>query len=595
MAYLILTIAAIVPVGATEAQLPTDLDLTELRALPVQHDGRWMPLDTVARDTVKSITGTTHHNGIDPVLMLLAWTFDAPTWGEQPLITIANAELRKELGLSPSQTVFTYATLREHRPLIALIHGLRDVRGRKLDPLEKKAQSIFTKLQNLSDVFAGQVIRPIPDPNEASGRWAPLSSEAVMQRDDCRDTLAAWRDMREAFLARDTQRFNATNKTFVAALAKLPAEYRPAPSLIATELQYNQTAPFTRAWEILSAAAVLAFLALLLRHRAADLVTLLVMIAGFLALTWGLYLRWQIAGRIPAANMFESLLFLSWGASAFAIISTLVFHQRVIPLTASGLGAVALILADNLPLDGFIRPIPPVLLDTIWMSIHVPVIMVSYAVLALAVIIAHVELIALALAARKREFIDAVDRLHYWFIHVGSILLFVGIFTGSMWASSSWGRYWGWDPKEVWSLIAFLCYLVTLHERREHGRRSGWRLLLGPVLTAIVLVLVGSQFAHLSGAMLIGLVVAGLIVLFFVLARGHMAVVVKSIVSFWMIVMTYVGVNYVLGIGLHTYGFGTGAVVHYMFLLGSLDLALVVACYALHLLLRPKTAVAAAA
>jgi cytochrome c biogenesis factor len=105
--------------------------------------------------------------------------------------------------------------------------------------------------------------------------------------------------------------------------------------------------------------------------------------------------------------------------------------------------------------------------------------------------------------------------LLYWYTQVGSILLITGILTGSIWAASSWGRYWGWDPKEVWSLVAFLAYLAILHGRFER--------LIGPFGVAAL-----------------------------------------SIVAFWSVLMTYVGVNYVLASGLHSYGFGGSGVVRWM-------------------------------
>ncbi len=105
--------------------------------------------------------------------------------------------------------------------------------------------------------------------------------------------------------------------------------------------------------------------------------------------------------------------------------------------------------------------------------------------------------------------------LLYWYTMVGSILLVAGIMTGSMWAAESWGRYWGWDPKEVWSLVAFLAYMAILHARAER--------LIGPF-----------------------------------------GVAAWSIVAFQTILMTYLGVNFVLASGLHSYGFGESNVVRAM-------------------------------
>jgi len=93
---------------AGRAAVPAGLDAGAIRSLVLQHDGRWPPLDTVARDLVQSVTGTQSFRGQDPVLVLLAWTFDPEAWRREPLIRIKNAELRRELKLPPSKRVFSY-------------------------------------------------------------------------------------------------------------------------------------------------------------------------------------------------------------------------------------------------------------------------------------------------------------------------------------------------------------------------------------------------------------------------------------------------------------------------------------------------------
>jgi ABC-type transport system involved in cytochrome c biogenesis permease subunit len=174
-----------------------------------------------------------------------------------------------------------------------------------------------------------------------------------------------------------------------------------------------------------------------------------------------------------------------------------------------------MLLTDLLPMDGFIHPIAPVLSGTPWLAIHVPIIMVGYSVLALWVIIAHMQIVFSALGARRADMVEKMADLNYWYMFIGSILLIAGILTGSIWAASSWGRYWGWDPKEVWSLVAFLAYMAIMHGRVD-------RIL------------------------------------------GRFGVAALSIVAFQTILMTYLGVNYVLGTGLHSYGFGNSPIVTWM-------------------------------
>jgi ABC-type transport system involved in cytochrome c biogenesis permease subunit len=156
------------------------------------------------------------------------------------------------------------------------------------------------------------------------------------------------------------------------------------------------------------------------------------------------------------------MLFLAWGVGFFAVVAYAFLRNRIVVLNAAVMAALTMALTDLLPIDRFIHPIAPVLAGTPWLAIHVPIIMVGYSVLALGLVVAHMQIGFTIFAPRKVEVIDRMYDLLYWYMFVGSILLLAGILTGSMWAASSWGRYWGWDPKEVWSLVAFLAYMTIL-------------------------------------------------------------------------------------------------------------------------------------
>jgi len=181
-------------------------------------------------------------------------------------------------------------------------------------------------------------------------------------------------------------------------------------------------------------------------------------------------------------------------------------------------------LTDLLPMDGFIHPVAPVLAGTPWLAIHVPIIMVSYAILALGLVVAHLQIGFTIFAPDRPERADRMYDLLYWYILVGTLFLIAGIITGSMWAASSWGRYWGWDPKEVWSLVAFLAYMGILHARLDR-------------------------------------------------VIGRFGVAAVSIVAFQTILMTYLGVNFVLATGKHAYAMGDTPVVAWMLLVAGLEAA----------------------
>ena len=221
-------------------------------------------------------------------------------------------------------------------------------------------------------------------------------------------------------------------------------------------------------------------------------------------------------------------MFLAWGVGLFAFVAVVFFHNRLVIFNAGAMSALVVLLTDVLPMDRFIHPMPPVLSGTPWLAIHVPIIMVSYSLLALAALVAHMRLGLEIFAPQRADAAATIDEAHYWYVQAGSILLIVGILTGSIWAASSWGRYWGWDPKEVWSLIAFLAYMAILH-----GRMDRW---LGPV-----------------------------------------GVAAASVMAFGTILMTYVGVNYVLAAGLHSYGFGGSNVAKWLAVVAIAEVGFVAA------------------
>ena len=225
----------------------------------------------------------------------------------------------------------------------------------------------------------------------------------------------------------------------------------------------------------------------------------------------GIVMRCLIAGRPPVTNMYESIIWVSFAVSFFGMIFFVRYRTPVYLLAALPVTLVALLLVHQMPIamPSSIDPLVPVLRDNFWLTIHVLTITLSYAAFALAMGFGH---ILLWRYARNPAIARADSPMHFWLYRVlqlGVLLLAAGTILGGVWANYSWGRFWGWDPKETWALIALLCYLTALH-----GRLAGW----------------WTEF---------GLVVA-------------------SVICFLAVLMAWYGVNFVLGKGLHSYGFGIG-------------------------------------
>jgi cytochrome c-type biogenesis protein CcsB len=315
-----------------------------------------------------------------------------------------------------------------------------------------------------------------------------------------------------AYSQADSFQFSRASKLLGEALRSLSPKIYPPEQRLHLEYFANHLEAFYRALWLYALAFVVLLIAHL-RERGAILRRLGVTVA-VLAIALhasGIALRCMIGGRPPVTNMYESIIWVSFAVSVFGLIFFLRYRTLVYLLAALPATSLALMLVHQMPIamPASIDPLVPVLRDNFWLTIHVLTITLSYAAFLLACGFGHILLFRYAKnpsSARK----DAP--MHFWLyrvIQLGVLLLATGTILGGVWANYSWGRFWGWDPKETWALIALLCYITTLH-----GRLAGW----------------WTQF---------GLVVA-------------------SVVCFLAVLMAWYGVNFVLGKGLHSYGFGIG-------------------------------------
>jgi cytochrome c-type biogenesis protein CcsB len=482
--------------------VPEAATVNQLHTLPVQHDGRTMPLDTLARESVWKVTGMTSWVRLDPVAMVLGWTFAPQEWAAAPIVKIGDGDLAEAIGASKRLRFASFNDLVANNELRQIVNLARvaSQQEQPLTSLQESGLELEQRLVTLQGFLNRQAIRPLPTSDDPVHRWAVP------------DGLAS---------AEDLVRISGE-------LGANPPSLYPVEGAMAKEVRYNRVRPTRLAWWILLPAAILAAISWRRANPLLDRLAAAGLLAGFAVMTWGIAARWQAAGRIPASNMYESLLFMAWGVGLFAFFAALFIRNRLVIFNAAAMSALVILLTDVLPMDPFIHPMPPVLSGTPWLAIHVPIIMVSYSLLALAALVAHMRVGLEIFAPDRHEAAATMDETHYWYVQVGSILLIAGILTGSIWAASSWGRYWGWDPKEVWSLIAFLAYMAILH-----GRVDKW---LSPFWVAAA-----------------------------------------SIMAFGTILMTYLGVNYVLAAGLHSYGFGQSKVATWLVIAGVAETAFVIA------------------
>lgn len=480
-----------------------------LKDIPVQSGGRMKPLDTLARESVRAVTGKASWQGEEPVLTVMDWWADPERTQQADLIFLTDVQAKAELGLDTERRWFSARELLANGRLAERREQIqRRLRNdEELPKSDRAIRQLMERIVLLAALADGSGLKIVPHPGGMEQPWSgldevPESSPAMKASQHLREELR---------YHRPGARLAAVE--FKSEMARLGPG--PSSEKIQKELWYNSKHPFRAAW-VLYLSAFLVLIAGSGQSVSGNLHRLGMSLAatGFLVHLYGFYLRCSIAGRPPVTNMYESVIWVALGAVGFAFALRLRSPRGIYLPAACGCATLCLILADSLPsvLDPSIHPLTPVLRSNYWLTVHVLSITLGYAAFLLALGIGHV---ALWKAANQspRESVDPIHDAVYKSVQLGVLFLAAGTILGGVWANDSWGRFWGWDPKEVWALIALLGYLAILH-----GRYAGWLRKFG--------------------------------------------VTAWSVLAFQGVMMAWYGVNYVLGAGLHSYGFGTGGGVY---------------------------------
>jgi cytochrome c-type biogenesis protein CcsB len=507
---------------AVTAALPAvaDTDLMPLSTLAVQEGGRHKPLDTFARETARRVsgarafTGGERVEGLEPAEWVVSLLSDPERWRGEPIFRVTHAALRERLALPAGQDRFTFQELAEHGPLLEAVEEVQE-RMRidpdaRLDPVEQEIAALYGTLSTVAAIFSGDGLRVVPNPAAEDGTWLSVAALGTMKGSAAGILRRQVGDLAVASRQGDREGLAAAARALSRSLREAAPSAYPSAAALEREVRYNRLKPFRVSWLLYLGGFLALLVAVAVRTRVTAALALGFVLLGFAMNTYGMVLRTLVAGRAPVTNMYETVVFAAWGAVLLALLFERRSRTRVATACASGLAVIALILADNVPImDGSITPLVPVLRDNTWLTLHVLTITLGYAAFLLGLGLGHVNLGLHLFGRRQAALLKSLSQLLYRSLQVGTLFLAVGTLLGGVWASYSWGRFWGWDPKETWALIALLGYLALLH-----GRLLGWIRDFG-------------------------------------LAVG-------AILGFLLVLMAWYGVNFVLGTGLHSYGFGVG-------------------------------------
>jgi cytochrome c-type biogenesis protein CcsB len=515
----------------------SNLDFKQWGLLAIQGGGRRKPMDTFAKETLIRVTGRSAYTDKtgrtwrpnDFVLSALTETHD---WKNEPIVLISSGQLVEQLGLDKAQRRFSFAQLTGSAELQRLTTEAQALRRaeKPLTRVQQEALSVSDRLTLLARVMDARVLLIVPAPANETDPWVEPGAGGSRYYADAQlaPIQTQLQTVANAYVQGDGFNLNRAANQLRENLRALSPSIYPRDQQLRLEYFYNHFEAFYRAiWCYGIALVILITAHLRKRGRALQNIGVAVALLGLVFQAAGIVMRCMIAGRPPVTNMYESIIWVSFAVSFFGMIFFVRYRAPMYLLAALPVTLIALLLVHQMPIamPSSIDPLVPVLRDNFWLTIHVLTITLSYAAFALAMGFGH---ILLWRYARDPAGARADAPMHFWLYRVlqlGVLLLAAGTILGGVWANYSWGRFWGWDPKETWALIALLCYILALH-----GRLAGW----------------WTQF---------GLAVA-------------------SVVCFLAVLMAWYGVNFVLGKGLHSYGFGIGGETYVTIFVG-LDLLFV--------------------
>ncbi|HSH52154.1 MAG TPA: c-type cytochrome biogenesis protein CcsB [Bacteroidales bacterium] len=481
--------------------------------------GRTKPLYTLSHDILRKLSRKTTINNYSPMQVFLGLYFDFGQWQHYPLINVSNDEIKKIIELSSEYAAFSdfvdiqqnYYHLRHYvdeantKPI-----GLRSKFDKEIIKIDERLNVCFM-------IYTGEFLKIFPV-NDSLKRWYNPANAHLIVSD--KEYAAFIRSMIPQFRAELKAQNTESAIKIIGAIQKFQqqkAQYElPTQFQVKAEIFYHKTKIYEKLFPFYTSLGALLLCILIyliiIRKKCPRYISFIfkgLLMSGFVFHTAGLAIRWYVSGHAPMSNGYETMIFISW----VSILAGFIFSQRsLFVLTATAiLGGFTLLVAHLSFMDPEITNLVPVL-QSYWLTLHVSVITSSYGFLGLGAILGLLVLILYSIRsdANQKEIKTTIEELtviNYKSITIGLYLLAIGTFLGAIWANESWGRYWGWDPKETWSLISIIVYSFIIHSKN-----------------------------------IVGL-------------RGFFAFNAMTLIGFSSVLMTYFGVNYYLS-GLHSYAGG---------------------------------------
>jgi cytochrome c-type biogenesis protein CcsB len=479
------------------------------------HQGRIEPISTLASDLLRKISKKDNWEGMSAVEFFLEMSANPDKWKIVPLVKVGNPELGKMLGASNGfvsfQQMFDQAGNYRLNDMVQAAYNKKQTLRNKFD---KEVMNVDERVNICYQIFKGDLLKIFPIPHDERKTWVTSSAFPQTAKKDETDFALNILTMyyQSVNEAESTGNWSKPDEN-LGYIKKFQRTYGsdiiPSSTKISLEIFYNEWNIFGKLAKIY---ALLGFILLVLHFmlifnshntfsKYINIGSILISVA-FACYTLGLIMRWYIAGHAPWSNGYETMIYVGWATS----LSGFVFMKRsqITLAITTLLAAIILFVAGMSWMNPEITNLVPVL-KSYWLVVHVAVITASYGFFAMGALLGMLNLVLMILRNKKNN-----QRISYTILEVsyivemaliiGLFMLTIGSFIGGVWANESWGRYWGWDPKETWALVTVLVYSIILHLRKVPGLKStlGLNSLALVGISAVLMTFFGVNY-YLSG------------------------------------------------------------------------------------------------
>lgn len=481
--------------------------------------GRMKPAHTFASELVRKVSQTEKLRGMNPSQVLLSIIENPRLWYEVPAIYLEkkNLKIREQLGIADTAKFARLSDFFTDRGDYKIREQVAEAQKKKVqDKFEQDLIKIDRRVGLLYSAIGGGILKIYPIPNDENNKWVSqpeTSEEKGFKAADSifvRKSLPLYVQLLQS--SKKTNDYTKANQILDGIKnyqQQFGAEIYPSDKKIELEIAYNKYNIFKKLVKYYGLASLLliAFVIVQIfndKKWVSFVVKSLIGVVIFLFVlhTLGLSARWFISGNAPWSNAYESIIYVGWATMLFGL-----FLGRKSSLTIAAttfVTAIILFTAGLNWLDPEIANLQPVL-NSWWLMVHVSIIVASYGPLTLGMILGIFALFLILFTSEKNKknmdiHIKEITIINEMAITVGVVMLTIGNFLGGMWANESWGRYWGWDPKETWALISIMVYAFVLHMRLIPGLRGRYTFNLWTIIAyaSIMMTYFGVNF-YLSG------------------------------------------------------------------------------------------------